>query len=86
MRLRPAGRSPAVSESPKRHHLDRLGGRSRRRLRLGHSCHQQSQKINTTTCAKFTSRPSTATAECQYDRTMDSLIETSSLAGATRTP
>ena len=32
-------------------------------------------------CVKFEPRPSTATAEVPYDRTMDSLIETSQLAG-----
>jgi putative ABC transport system ATP-binding protein len=38
-------------------------------------------RINTMMCVKFEPRPSTATAEVPYDRTMDSLIETSQLAG-----
>src|SRR5438552_3562412 len=71
---------PALSESPKTTSV--IGFDS---PPAGVSAHAISAVIrpiiNTSMCTKIQTRPSTALAEVPYDRTMDSLIEPSSLAG-----
>jgi putative ABC transport system ATP-binding protein len=76
-----AGRpSPAVRESPKATILTGFAGAA-----AGFCARAlpviRKARINTMMCAMFAKLPSTPRAEVPYDRTMDSLIESSSLTG-----
>src|SRR4051812_25517794 len=76
-----AGRpSPAVSESPKATILIGLGDMAAGACASACPAIRKA-RINTMMCANFTKLPSTPWAEVPYDASMDSLIETSHLAG-----